>query len=176
MGPVTTALASNATSFTLNAATAGAPLVNGTNYFMRIRPNVGTRWYGFGALKTVTAQTPSGFSGWITTQFPAVTGGVTADHDADGTSNGVEYAFNLNPTTFNAPSSLPQPVIGGGNMTISYTQPASITGVTYGAEWSTDLSAWNPVPDTGGGSTHTFAVSTSGKPRLFMRHKIVVTP
>lgn len=176
VSPVTTSLASSATNFTLNAATAGAPLVNGTSYFMRIRPNVGTRWYGFGALKTVTAQTPTGYSGWVATQYPSVTGGVTGDHEADGIRNGVEYAFNLNPTVFNSPSSLPQPVISGGNMTISYTQPAGITGVTYGAEWSTDLSTWNPVTDTGSGSTHTFAVSTSGKPRLFMRHRIVVTP
>jgi hypothetical protein len=51
----TTALAGSATSFTLNASTAGSPLMAGTSYYLRIRPNVGTRWFGDGALKTVTA-------------------------------------------------------------------------------------------------------------------------
>jgi len=176
VNPVTTALAAGATSFALNAATAGAVLTNGTSYFMRIRPNVGTRWYEFGALKTVTAQTPSGFSGWIATQYPAVTGGVTGDHDNDGIGNGFEYAFDLNPTTFTPRAALPPAVIAAGSMTFSYTQPAGVTGVTYGADWSVDLSSWNPVTDTGSGGTHTFSVSTAGKARLFMRHKIVVTP
>lgn len=176
VNPVTTTLASSATSFSLNAATAGAVLTNGTSYFMRIRPNVGTRWYGFGALKTVTAQTPTGYSGWIATQYAAVTGGTLGDHDNDGIKNGVEYSFNLNPTTFTAVTSLPQPTIAGGNMTLSYTQPVGVTGVTYGAEWSNNLTSWNPVTDTGSGSTHTFTVSTIGQTRLFMRHKITVTP
>ncbi len=111
-------------------------LANGTSYYMRVRPNVGLRWYGYGALKTVTPQTPSGYSGWVATQYPAVTGGSLADHDQDGIGNGVEYAFNLNPTTFTRSASLPQPVMAGGNMTLSYTQPVGVTGVTYGAEWS----------------------------------------
>ena len=176
VNPVTTALASGATSFALNAATAGAVLVNGTSYFMRVRPNVGTRWYGFGALKTVTAQTPTGYAGWIATQYPTVTGGTLGDHDTDGIKNGVEYAFNLNPTTFTAVSSLPQPTIAGGNMTLSYTQPGGITGVTYGAEWSENLRNWFPVTDTGTGGLHTFSVSTEGTTRLFMRHAIVIAP
>lgn len=52
----TTTLSSNATSFTLNAATAGAPLVPGKTYILRLRPNVGTRWFGDGELKSVAAE------------------------------------------------------------------------------------------------------------------------
>ena len=52
----TTRLSSNATSFTLNATTAGAPLVPGKTYILRLRPNVGTRWFGDGELKSVTAE------------------------------------------------------------------------------------------------------------------------
>ena len=52
----TTTLSSNATSFTLNATTAGAPLVAGKTYTLRLRPNVGTRWFGDGELKSVTAE------------------------------------------------------------------------------------------------------------------------
>ncbi len=53
---VTTPLSATAATFSLNAATAGAVLEDGGRYHLRIRPNVGTRWYGFGALKTVTAR------------------------------------------------------------------------------------------------------------------------
>ena len=52
----TTILSSNSTSFTLNATTAGAPLVPGKTYTLRLRPNVGTRWFGDGELKSVTAE------------------------------------------------------------------------------------------------------------------------
>ena len=52
----TTILSSNSTSFTLNATTAGAPLVPGQTYTLRLRPNVGTRWFGDGELKSVTAE------------------------------------------------------------------------------------------------------------------------
>jgi hypothetical protein len=97
----TTYLASNATAFTLNSSTAGSPLVAGTQYHLRIRPSVGLRWYGFGALKSVTAQTPAGYAGWVAANYPAVTGGINGDHENDGIRNGIEYAFNLNPTTTN---------------------------------------------------------------------------
>lgn len=52
----TTTLPSTATSFTLNATTAGEPLAPGKTYILRLRPNVGTRWFGDGELKSVTAE------------------------------------------------------------------------------------------------------------------------
>jgi hypothetical protein len=172
----TTTLAGAAASFDLNATTAGGALVNGTGYYMRARPMVGTRWFGFGALKSVTAQTPTGYAGWVSSQYPAVTGGFSADHEKDGIANGIEYAFNLNPTVANALSVLPQPSLGGGNLTLSYTEPSGISGITYGAEWSENLTSWTPITDTGSGTTHVFAVSTAGKIRLFIRHKITQNP
>jgi hypothetical protein len=172
----TTTLAGAAASFDLNATTAGGALVNGTGYYMRARPLVGTRWFGFGALKSVTAQTPTGYAGWVSSQYPAVTGGFSADHEKDGIANGIEYAFNLNPTVANALSVLPQPSLGGGNLTLSYTEPSGISGITYGAEWSENLTSWTPITDTGSGTTHVFTVSTAGKTRLFIRHKITQNP
>lgn len=56
-GTTITPLASSAAGFTLNAATAGAPLSAGSRYFMDVRPNVGCRWFGYGATRDVTAQT-----------------------------------------------------------------------------------------------------------------------
>lgn len=174
VNPTTTALAGSATSFQLDAATAGAPLSAGTTYFMRIRPNVGTRWFGFGAVKMVTAQQPAGYAGWVATQYPSVTAGTTADHDRDGITNGLEYAFGLDPTSANPVTVLPQPVSAAGSLTLSYASPAPVSGVTYGAEWSSNLATWTPIADTGSGDVHTFAVGLAGHPLLFIRHRIVV--
>jgi hypothetical protein len=57
---------------------------------------------------------------------------------------------------------------------ISFTEPAGITGITYGAEWSPDLTpaSWLPVLDTGTGTTHTFSIPTVGSLRKFMRLKV----
>ena len=173
VGTTTTALAAAATSFTLNAATAGAPLVRGTSYFMRIRPNVGCRWFGDGALKTVVA---AGYAGWVATLYPAANEGPLGDHEKDGILNGIEYAFDLNPTAPNPASAVPQPTRAGNTLTVTYTQPAGITDVTYGAQWSTDLATWNTIADSGSGSTHTFTVSTVGQDKMFLRHRIVIAP
>ncbi len=172
----TTTLASSASSFTLNAATAGASLVTGATYYLRVRPQVGLKWFGDGPLKTVVAQAPSGYSGWVSTQYPAVTGGVNGDHDLDGIKNGAEYAMGLNPTVVNASSVLPQPTNSASAMTLTYTAPSGLTGVTYGAQSSTDMVNWTDLTDTGTGNTHTFTVSTVGESRMFIRHRIIVTP
>lgn len=171
-----TTLAGAATSFTLNATTAGGALVAGTDYYMQVRPSVGCRYYGYGALKIVTAQAPSGYAAWIATDYPAATGGVMDDPEFDGIRNGIEYAFDLDPLAANPASSLPQPMVSGGNYVLSYTEPAGITGVTYGAEWSENLIDWDDVTDTGSGGVHVFSVSIGVKTRLFIRHKIVVAP
>ncbi len=176
LGEITTSLAGAATSFTLNAASAGAPLAAGTTYYLKIRPNVGTRWFADGASKVVTAQAPSGFAAWVTTQYPAVTGGPTADHDNDGLMNGVEYAFGLNPTAATPGSALPKPLIVGNNYTVTFPHPAGVTDVTYGAQWSPNLATWTPVTDTGGGGNHTFSVNKVGKGQVYFRYQIVVGP
>lgn len=173
----TTALPSNANFFTLDATTVGAPLVLGTAYFLRVRPSVGDRWFGDGPLKSVTttAMAP-GYSGWIAAQYPMVTGGVNGDHDRDGIPNGVEYAFGLNPLISNPSSALPQPVQSGNAYGVTYTAPSGITGVTYGARWTSDLKTWSNISDTGSGTTHTFSVNVTGKTKVFFSHQIVVTP
>lgn len=53
VGTHVTQLPADAESFDLNAHTAGAPLAEGTPYFLRIRPNLGTRWFSDGPLKTI---------------------------------------------------------------------------------------------------------------------------
>ncbi|MES2709748.1 MAG: CAP domain-containing protein [Verrucomicrobiota bacterium] len=178
VGTTTTTLPGTATSFTLNAGTAGAPLTGGASYFLRIRPNVGTRWFGDSALKTVTAETPagSGYAAWVTAQYPEVTEGPDGDHDHDGIPNGVEYGFGLNPAVPDASPAIPEPVLTLEALTVTYTAPATVTGVTYGAQWTADFVTWNEITDTGTGGAHTFSVPAAGRDRLFFRHRLEIAP
>jgi hypothetical protein len=64
----------------------------------------------------------------------------------------------------------------GGNLVFDYTTPSGVSGVVYGAEWSDDLKNWHAVTDTGTGGRHVFQVPTAGRTKLYMRHKVVVTP
>lgn len=68
-------------------------------------------------------------------------------------------------------SQLPQPQVSGGTMFFSFTQPSGVSGITYGAEWSTSMKSgeWYPVTDTGSGSQHVFSIPMSGIPRTFLR-------
>jgi hypothetical protein len=118
----------------------------------------------------------SAYQAWAAAQSPALTGGPLDDQDSDGLANIVEYAFGLNPVQSNQVSALPRPVYSNGSMVVTYTQPASVAGITYGAQWSDDLVTWNNIPDTGSGSTHTFSVPTAGHARLFFRHTVALAP
>ena len=61
-----------------------------------------------------------------------------------------------------------------GEYVVAFTQPAGITDIDYGAEWSPTLEAgtWQEVPDTGSGNDHRFAIPVAGAPRGFMRLKV----
>ena len=120
----------------------------------------------------VTRQTP--FETWIANFYlPPALALPTADADLDGLLNIVEYAFGLNPTSGTSVL-LPQAQRVGNNFVVSFQTPnvfPPITGITYGAEWSTDLNpnTWTNVPDTGTEGTHTFSVPIGTHTRIFMR-------
>jgi hypothetical protein len=172
-----TSLAASATSFMLNATTAGAALQGGSTYYMRISPIVGLRPYAFGAPAIVTAQASgvTGYSSWISNMYPTVTGGSTGDFSNDGIPNGLKYAFGLDPRAHNSPTAIPAPVLSGTNLRLSFTAPTGIAGVTYGAQSSTDLINWTNLSDTGTGSTHTFTTSASGT-HVYLRQRITISP
>jgi hypothetical protein len=71
---------------------------------------------------------------------------------------------------------LPQPRLSGNNYGVSFAEPAGISGVVYGAEWSSNLVNWITIPDTGSTTNHTFTVNVTGQPRAFFRYKIGITP
>ena len=70
----------------------------------------------------------------------------------------------------------PQSHVIGGNFSITFTQPAGVSGITYSARWRPDLAAgsWLPVPDTGTGNVHIFSVAISPNPRIFMQLTVSV--
>jgi hypothetical protein len=66
---------------------------------------------------------------------------------------------------------LPQVQLSGGNFFYDFFEPAGVSGLTYGADTSADLSpgSWLPVPDTGLWPEHIFSVPTAGNSQMFMR-------
>jgi uncharacterized protein YkwD len=159
--PTTTTLASNASTFTLNATTAGGALVNGTQCFMRIRPNVGCRWFGYGALKTVTAATSVNYATWAT-GFPGVASapGFLQDADFDGISNGIEHVLGSSPSA--ASTGIYQVSGTATSVKFRHTKTNSLaTNVTIAYQWSTDLLTWHASGATNaGGTTATIATAT----------------
>ena len=63
----------------------------------------------------------------------------------------------------------------GPHVTRGQEEPPGVTGVTYGAQWSTNLDDWFDITDTGSGN-HLFRVAVSGHNILFIRHVIVQSP
>lgn len=125
---------------------------------------------------SVTVNTP--ITAWRQANFGTTsnTGNAadTADPDRDGLDNRTEFGFGLNPNLADR-SLLPQAQISGGTIRVQFFQPA-VCGVTYGAEYSTSLTAgtWTAIPDFGTPPLHSFSVPVSGKNRLFFRMTVAV--
>ena len=95
------------------------------------------------------------------------------DFDKDGLVNLLEFALGLNPT-LGSSNQIPQGQINGSNFVISFTQPAGVTGITYGAEWSTTLSSnpldWTNITDSDPSPTgYIFSVPIGGNQAVFIR-------
>lgn len=111
---------------------------------------------------------------WRQTHFGSIQntgdGADLNDYERDGLVNLVEFAFGLNPKQ-NSAGQLPQGQIIGPNYVIFFNQPSGVSGITYGAEWSTTLVPldWTNIPDTGTPPQHTFSVPISSNTRMFTR-------
>jgi uncharacterized delta-60 repeat protein len=92
------------------------------------------------------------------------------DYDHDGLVNLIEYAFGLNPT-LGSSVQLPQGQKVGSNFVLSFVQPAGVTGITYGAQWSPTMAngSWTSITDTGSGGTHVFSVPVVNNLKVFVR-------
>lgn len=124
-------------------------------------------------------QAESALSNWRLTWFGnkdnSGDGADSYDYDKDGISNLLEFAFGLAPTRSDS-GLLPQWQKVGANHSVTFTQPDGVTGITYGAEWSTTLlpASWTNIPDTGVAPQHTFSLPAGADPKLFLRLKVAV--
>jgi hypothetical protein len=98
-----------------------------------------------------------------------------SDYDRDGIANLLEFAFGLNPTRASS-GLLPRMQRVGSNYAVTFTQPDGVSGITYGAEWSTTMlpASWIAIPDTGPPPQHIFTIPAGGAPAMFMRLKVNV--
>ena len=96
------------------------------------------------------------------------------DPDHDGLTNVMEFAYGLNPTKPDS-GALPQFQFGSAEIAVSFATPYGVSGITYGAEWSSTLlpGSWIALPDTGSGGQHTFTLPMNG-PQQFLRLKVTV--
>ena len=86
----------------------------------------------------------------------------------------IRHAFGIAPGESLA-DQLPRPRRVGDRLEVSFSQPAGVTDVVYGAEWSATLlpGSWHDVPDTGAAGDHVFALPVDSGPRVFMRLRVV---
>lgn len=77
------------------------------------------------------------------------TSGPTADPDADGLSNLLEYAFNRAPLTSDATDAIPASSIdANGYLNLSFFQASDRPDLSYLVEWTDDLTTtWRSGPD-----------------------------
>ena len=152
----------------LDSISAGGALLTSKSYLMRVRPRVGSKLMSYSPLLTVTAKPPTSYE----TANPALAAKPLEDEDGDGIGNLIEHAFGLNPMGANGQGSLPQPVAGGGNLTIGFTIPAGINDLSYAAECTSDMQTWLPVVNTGTGKRRTFTVPLIPGQKCFVRLKV----
>ncbi len=172
-----TSLAASASSFRLDATSAGAALVAGSSYHMRLRGVVsGVPGSWGGVLTVVPTTTPAltGFAAWEAYDYPMLAGvAFNADSDGDGSPNGVEFAFSQDPLTRQVSSDQPVRDLATSELRITRPLPSVRSEITYGAEWTEDLSTWSntgvTVTTTGGQAV---ASAPLGTGKRFIRWKI----
>jgi hypothetical protein len=100
------------------------------------------------------------------------------DADGDGVGNLVEYAFGMNPRTSSDLWMMPAVELIGGRFRLSVSAPLDVTDVTYGAEWTRNMTTWTAITDSGSARNHEFWTPEEllGEPRLFVRWTIRLSP
>jgi hypothetical protein len=120
---------------------------------------------------------PTALQIWRETHFGSMDnsgeGADLNDFDQDNLANLIEFVFGLDPKQASS-GLLPVPQMMDGHMVLDFNQPAGVSGIIYGAEWSQELLAgtWVPVPDTGTPPQHRFSVPIDANAQLYMRLKV----
>jgi hypothetical protein len=117
---------------------------------------------------TITGQTLASWQSqyFTATEIAAGKADPAADADGDGLSNLLEYALGSDPrhaTAAPIPSIVPD-AGGQPRLTLTFTRPRALPGVTLGAEVSGDLKSWSNVPTLEITSTATADTVTARDP------------
>jgi hypothetical protein len=158
------------------ASTYTTPALSATaTYWVRVGNGVGHENSNTATLTVYAIATPLQI--WRQTHFGtydnAGDGADLNDFEHDGIPNLLEFAFGLDPKQNNA-GQIPQAQRSGDNFMITFTQPATASGITYGAEWSTTLvpGSWTSISNSSVPPQHTFSVPMGSKTKLYMRLKV----
>ncbi len=155
-------------AFRFDSQLLGAPLVSGTTYLLRARPQVGGRFMGYSAPLAVVPKAPTGFEA----AYPSLAALPQGDGDGDSLSNFLEYAFGLNPLLRTSPGSLPQPTLGPGGLTLKFTVPSGISDVDYLAERTADFVVWQAISNAGTANQPSFSLPVNLGQKSFMRLRV----
>ena len=173
----------NATPFTLNGLTpdvVSASLTGlepGATYHFRIK----ARRSGFATFTddgddltfTTRSRLEMWRQQWYRTYENTGDAANTADPDDDGINNLLEFAFGLHPEQ-NSTGQLPVLQTFPDRLQYTFSEPATYMGLTYGAEWSTSLTAgsWTTLTGLDFPPNHLFRLSTTGLDRVFVRLRV----
>ena len=99
---------------------------------------------------------------WLAAYFPTLLTGQyldpEGDADGDGIYNQIEYAYGLNPNSFNASdnfTSVLTPVGGDTDFTLTFRRDTQATDLTYHLQISDDLTTWTTIAQSIGGAAAT---------------------
>ena len=103
---------------------------------------------GSAAGTLVIAATTTSYAAWCNANFTAAEQGAgladdNADPDGDGLSNLAEYALGTDPRQFTPPLVA---TLDADGLSLTFTRPTNLPGLTYAAESSDGLGNWSPVP------------------------------
>ncbi|MGC6427676.1 MAG: hypothetical protein ACON5H_11875 [Akkermansiaceae bacterium] len=137
-------LPAGAQQASLSPAVIGSKFTVGDNYQLRVRPKIGDFTFAWGPVKKVIIQPASplvNFECWAAFTYPTA-GGFHDDTDGDGLDDGLEYALGTSPISGDdgfASLTLTQ---DGDQFCFAAPVGALQPGLTYVAEYSTDLEKW----------------------------------
>jgi hypothetical protein len=110
---------------------------------------------------------------WFSTTENNGDAGDNADPDHDGLENLIEFAFGLNPLTADA-GVLPAWVRSDDDYVLTCTRPASVSGISYVAEYSDTLApeSWVAIPSGATPPDYTFYAPPGITGRLYLRLRV----